>query len=827
MAAPKLSRAAFILLSAVLLAAPFARADGVIATSDELLGLQAGCEKSSTGGALDAFVMSEANCRTCMSDLNSLTSPMNTRMYACHSICQNPLYFNAGTGSPSQCQDCLSTAQNSPYGCENCLRVLTSTSDRQGCITCLGQDPTDGKRPDYMWACAQCMTIPTTDGARQQCLNCISTAKARPIANGGMLSADEVNSDSYDPLNPRPNDFGACVVLANRTYNIGQGSVEVDGVYANCVPSGYAAASPKPFLPLGLNECMSCMSTVLSHTPSAPSFLHKEYACSSYCQDPAAYPMDLSGDPALIPQADKDRAAALATACVACVEDQGVADAWGCGNCMKAANPTACFECVQNDPYEGRASNYAWACGQCGRISDPDLQGLCYQCIGSQPVPEVNDAGVITNANFNVSTEANICSCIDLTLNSSIPVAFALDAQQRACFEPQQYYDKNGVLVVPDIPWGNDTTLADPTTTPCIQCIDDARTQANAQWNPRDNSNPPINFPSKAYACTEYCQSPRLVADEAEGDACAQCVKSALITDAFGCKLCMEATADPSKRTEREDCFTCLQAPTGLPNYQWGCSECAKFNGNARTACYRCLAGGDVDPCDCISATKNGTLPDIGGTCPEPGFKVRIWYLVATYPDTATPYTLGTATWRLDTTNPWASPVSPECAGTFSGGSPTEHYLGTVPLPLGAFDFRADVYSQYIDLSGCALSPGTDYFFTVKDATTNPLNANTNENVGLALWDLSQDPEGASYYYYSYDGSVLDDGTTPLEATLAHSLAFQLLDNCNDLLVSTISTVSFGAEVVQVGTSPDNTNAPGGFPAAKAGSTRRFTMPTP
>jgi hypothetical protein len=185
---------------------------------------------------------------------------------------------------------------------------------------------------------------------------------------------------------------------------------------------------------------------------------------------------------------------------------------------MKAANPTACFQCVKDDPYSGKASNYHWGCGQCGRISDLDLQGLCYQCIANQPYPELDADGVITNAKFNISTEANICSCIDLTLNSSIAISRGLDAQQRACFEPQQYY-QGSTLVIPDIPWGNETS-AEGTTSPCLLCIDTARTQANTQWDPLDNSNPPLDFPSKAYACTEYCQDFRLVADGEGGGVC-------------------------------------------------------------------------------------------------------------------------------------------------------------------------------------------------------------------------------------------------------------------------------------------------------------------
>jgi hypothetical protein len=57
----------------------------------------------------------------------------------------------------------------------------------------------------------------------------------------------------------------------------------------------------------------------------------------------------------------------------------------------------------------------------------------------------------------------------------------------------------------------------------------------------------------------------------ADGEACADCVQSAQITDAFGCKMCMEATPNP---VERDACFSCLKAPTGLPDYQWGCAEC-------------------------------------------------------------------------------------------------------------------------------------------------------------------------------------------------------------------------------------------------------------
>lgn len=259
-----------------------------------------------------------------MTSLNGLASPMNTRMYACHTICQNPAYFTSTTGPPSQCQDCLSVAANSPYGCENCLRVLSSTTDRQGCIDCLARDPTGGKRPDYMWACAQCMRIPEgADGARAQCLECITTNLTRPIGQGGIISAEEVASGTYVP---RANDFGACVALANRTYNIARGSVEVDGVYGNCVPKGYAAADPKPYLPLSLTKCMSCMQTVLANPLSGPSLLHKEYACSAYCQDPKAFPMDLTIS------ATHAAAEALATACVQCVESPSVTDAWGCGN---------------------------------------------------------------------------------------------------------------------------------------------------------------------------------------------------------------------------------------------------------------------------------------------------------------------------------------------------------------------------------------------------------------------------------------------------------------------------------------------------------------
>jgi hypothetical protein len=73
-------------------------------TNESLYAIANNCAMDSTGAALNSTTcpncLSESDCRDCTINTNS-----STVSWACHSMCQNPKYTAAGSGS--RCQSCL------------------------------------------------------------------------------------------------------------------------------------------------------------------------------------------------------------------------------------------------------------------------------------------------------------------------------------------------------------------------------------------------------------------------------------------------------------------------------------------------------------------------------------------------------------------------------------------------------------------------------------------------------------------------------------------------------------------------------------------------
>lgn len=582
------------MLALLLLALASSRQAFAAETSDTIKAMQGNClpltnpvKPIPSGGATNAA------CQTCVSDIGNLNGLDSQRMFACYDVCQSSaLYTGTTPTTATSSTDCISCIKNTAYtvqACKDCMNPAFDSAASAGCYTCLGNDPWKGEtltpatqylRDSYFYACAQCSKIKISGdagAARANCYTCIKSKLAKPQGSPtfGILSWAEENSDGYNPAVGRANDFGACVFLANQSYLVATGSVDVTGPYANCVPK---AGDPPIAIPI--TQCIDCMSVAEQQqakvTPQIPL---KSYGCADICQSLDYYPGGVYNS-------------GLGDACVTCLKDTKLTQAWACGNCMKTDNPTSCFTCVAANKYLGKASNYNWACGMCAKVSNLALRNLCYTCIQSQTGSE---NGVIDK----LTTEANICSCIDLIQNKSIDVSRPLTAMELSCFQPFTKRDSNGVLLPaaqqPAIPWGDDVKSPVGTnTSECLMCMKIASST---------DVLPGIN---KAYACHEYCQNPDLVKTPEQGNDCALCVINPLVKDPWACQTCMIATPDTNKRL---DCFTCVASSSTFASHAWGCGQCAQFkNTDASTACYQCLAADKIDPCACVDGVKNGTI---------------------------------------------------------------------------------------------------------------------------------------------------------------------------------------------------------------------------
>lgn len=704
-------------------------------TETELDGIAANCV---TG---PPFSLSD--CTDCVYTLGGPTSTIEVsgKAWACHGLCQNASVIAALTGS---CESCIADPDTTIYGCQACVTAGATATSAPLCIACLNENPLlgagvpadldiSGLSDAYYTACAACSKMTDVD-ARNQCFTCISTWDAIAQSAGGVIPKEEMAT-----YFTRPNSFGTCVTLANITENINTGNYAgVTGIGANCLPGSTS---------LSAAECLECIDNVAGNNYAGqPSFLRKEFGCYAYCQRATSEP--------------------LADSCVECLESEYPQDGWACNNCLNPLFDNAdCFSCVRDDPYRGRTSNFNWACGQCSSVSDPDLRELCFTCIRSQPLPDFNDINAAATGIFNLTTEANICNCVDLTLNSTIAINRPLDAMERACFEPHVYYDENNNLQTPDIPWGNETNSAG-TTSACLGCLAVA------------SANGPSQGLNKKYGCTEYCQNPDLVSDEVQGEACATCVAHPLVADPSGCKMCMEASDD---NNVRGICYACVEAPTQYDNHAWGCSQCAQMGNPAVfDACFQCLALGEDDPCACVDKAKNGTLTGGGvQTGCEPNlFRVWVWVKPSS--------TFGSVEWSLDTVNPMG-PRSTGPGVTLASGTSTSTYLifkNNVGVPQGGPGWN--VYGVNLPFNATLPIPETpDYIWL-------SLFKAVSSTGGLSeiFWDWSQTTNGIM------EGvKWLGEDTFPqFEYTTSQTpnkLAYQLIDSCGGILVDTITRTPY------------------------------------
>lgn len=701
-------------------------------TDAELSGLAANCKTTA------AF--SQTSCSDCVYELGGPTSPIQVsgKAWACEGLCQKSIITAPLT---STCKSCIANPATTVYGCEACLTGASTAAIAADCIDCITSNPLVNAPNDYSYmndayytACAACSKM-TNDEARTQCRACIATWDAKPLSQGGILTKDEMEHPEV-----RVNSFGTCVSLANNTQNINTGNFFfVTGMAQNCIPPNYLTVTP----PLSPASCIDCLNNVSANNYAGqPAYLRKESGCYSYCQKAPDSP--------------------AANLCVTCLKSQFPMDAWACGNCLNPLlNTASCFTCVGNDPYRGRASNYNWACGQCSAITSESLRNLCISCIRSQPQPDFDNPNAAATGIFNQSTEANICSCVDLTLNSTIAINRPLDAMERACFQPHVYYDTNNVLQTPAIPWGNNTNAAG-TTSACLGCLAVA------------SANGPNQGLNKKYGCTEYCQDPKLVSGVVQGEACATCVAHPLVADPSGCKMCMTATAD---NTKRDICFACVESPNDHTNKAWGCAQCAQLGNDAAfDACFQCLALGNDDPCACVDKAKNGTLTSGAQSGCQPNL-FRVWLWV----DPATPF--GSLEWSLDTPTAMAgssgSLVGSQIIGGVNGSSYTifTNNLGYnvvgVNLPFEAPPTGVPIGS---------------YIWLSLYKATGPGGA-----LAGVYWDWSQlSGTPGSQATVQWNGvNTFPEFTVSVDSDPSR-LAYQLVDSCGNILVDTITRTPYG-----------------------------------
>lgn len=744
-------------------------------TTEEINGLANLCNVSSANP--DPHALSVVDCRNCVFGLTgpSSTIEKSGRAYACQAVCQDNNVINkyvASNGAVTTftptvagqranlCTACLNRATVTPFGCQLCLQTNSAISDVTTCMDCLEQNPFANNPAkayltnSYQWACGQCQSIPINEptnpgAARAQCKACIASPTAQRIWPG-ILSAFEFASTTTDPTpTARDNDFGRCVYFSNQTYLINTGSAEIKGVFESC-KTGLQTSTKL--------QCAQCMfaaqKSAISNPDSTTTLPYKlqiatpkDWACASYCQDPSYQPASVT------------LATSQSAKCEACVQSPGVKDAWACGNCLKLSKVTGasvdtCFTNVQDDPYAGYASNYNWAVGMCSTISIPALRDLCITCIRSQPLPQPNAAGVIQNAAFNTTTEANICSCVDLTLNNTAYTSRVLDPMEKQCFAPHKYIDSNGTEQTPAIPWGVGFPLT--VDSGCLDCMAQAVAVAPRNLN-------------KKYACTQYCQDPALVKSQDQGQQCAVCVVNPLVSNPWGCQNCMVVTSDEASRRR---CFQCVQAPNGqFDSHAWGCGQCAQFtNLTAQSNCFRCLTVG-LDPCVCVDLTKNGTvldaLPPQGAACSPRTFRVWYWAkgLISklSFGITSLPWPYGTEFYsKVD----------------FAVNAANSR------LVPGAGDGDINVYSLDLDVSSVPVTTwaaitGTKAFLNLAYAVPGPAG-------GGVFWDASQSTVNSENSIWS--------ATSPLNVRSFFAipqLALQVIDACGGIVYDSVTNFGF------------------------------------
>lgn len=93
----------------------------------------------------------------------------------------------------------------------------------------------------------------------------------------------------------------------------------------------------------------------------------------------------------------------------------------------------------------------------------------------------------------------------------------------------------------------------------------------------------------RAWACSQYCAVPSLVATLEEALDCATCVASPTVTNPWGCSNCMLRASD---KQGVKLCYTCIQA--GLDGSS--CGTCAAIKNEAkRSRCFACLHWGGTE----------------------------------------------------------------------------------------------------------------------------------------------------------------------------------------------------------------------------------------
>ena len=59
---------------------------------------------------------------------------------------------------------------------------------------------------------------------------------------------------------------------------------------------------------------------------------------------------------------------------------------------LRAQVRTDCFDCVQNDPYNGAYPDYGYACGYCAALSAGPIRDSCFSCLrnttGTTSIPK-------------------------------------------------------------------------------------------------------------------------------------------------------------------------------------------------------------------------------------------------------------------------------------------------------------------------------------------------------------------------------------------------------------------------------------------------------
>ncbi|KAG1671778.1 hypothetical protein FOA52_000155 [Chlamydomonas sp. UWO 241] len=583
------------------------------------------------------------------SALPSITaaSENTAQSWLCYGLCQNTSvwqYDNVGTTAKDQCVQCISTKP--ALACQMCFENVPSrwtglagnlpgdtpnaalvTEARSWCLECAVEpftyaDPSQLNA--YTVACAACANIPDGREERNWCFACIKElyAQFEPLGIKSKWETEE-----------RFNDWGACAAKANETYWVNTGVVAAGGIFTMCAQDDFTAPPYVYTTPvLSTAGCKQCMQAALNET-AQPANSSKAYACATACRNPN-YAPDVGVESVTVAFEE------LADACVSCVADPNVVDAWGCKNCLQQNfeagygvtsffEPAVCLTCVAGNPFKGKISAYDWACGECAMVEEETLRNLCLDCIMSSATAASAGDGIdaLLADEVQVSDAATrVCLCIDMikastwsqggkSYNDWFTAACPdCNALERTCYKKrnitvpvnftddlptfmEQYAGTWGLIHVDDSTGINGTV--DPTTLG-IKCHDCMVAFEDAGKN--------------AASCEQYCMNPYTMSSAEQVASCFTCLDTKSVLgaaygggDVSGCESCIQMTDDNDKR---EACMGCLYLTTKWPDTRdWACMECSKFTAQASIdTCLLCLSNNVLDPCDCVDGTTRGWL---------------------------------------------------------------------------------------------------------------------------------------------------------------------------------------------------------------------------